>query len=72
MGYRWGLSGISIRGTLFQSKSKLNSVRELPYSLARIWVGGGTVFPKGIRSLGPNIAPDRIPYDTGIRENTYR
>ena len=26
---------------------------------------GGTVFPKGIRSPGPKIAPDRIPYDTG-------
>ena len=70
-------------GTLFQSKSKLNSVRELspppppdcipwmynildgPYSLG-IWVrGGGTVFPNGIRSPGPNIATDRISYDTG-------
>ena len=27
--------------------------------------GGGTVFPKGIRSAGPKIGPDRIPYDTG-------
>ena len=26
---------------------------------------GGTVFPKGIRSAGPKIGPDRIPYDTG-------
>ena len=26
--------------------------------------GGGTVFPKGIRSAGPKIGPDRIPYDT--------
>ena len=26
---------------------------------------GGTVFPKGIRSAGPKIWPDRIPYDTG-------
>ena len=35
-----------------------------PYSLGS-WVRGGTVFPKGIRSAGPKIGPDRIPYDTG-------
>ena len=29
--------------------------------------GEGTVFPKGIRSAGPKIGPDRIPYDTGNR-----
>ena len=28
---------------------------------------GGTVFPKGIRSAGPKIGPDRIPYDTGLK-----
>ena len=25
---------------------------------------GGTVFPKGIRSAGPKIGPDRIPFMT--------
>ena len=35
-----------------------------PYSLGS-WVRGETVFPKGIRSAGPKIGPDRIPYDTG-------
>ena len=29
---------------------------------------GGTVFPKGIRSAGPKIGPDRIPYDTGASQ----
>ena len=41
--------GNSVRGTVFP--------RELG--------PGGTVFPKGIRSAGPKIGPDRIPYDTG-------
>ena len=27
--------------------------------------GEGAVFPKGIRSAGPKIGPDGIPYDTG-------
>ena len=42
------------------------NVLDGPYSLGS-WVrgGGGTVFPKGIRSAGPKIGPDRIPYDTG-------
>ena len=39
-----------------------------PYSLGS-WVRGGTVFPKGIRSAGPKIGPDRIPYDTGVDES---
>ena len=42
--------GNSVRGTVFP--------RELG--------PGGTVFPKGIRSAGPKIGPDRIPYDTGL------
>ena len=42
--------GNSVRGTVFP--------RELGPE--------GTVFPKGIRSAGPKIGPDRIPYDTGI------
>ena len=33
--------------------------------------GGGTVFPKGIRSAGPKIGPDRIPYDTGSQKLRY-
>ena len=41
--------GNSVRGTVFP--------RELG--------PGGTVFPKGIRSAGPKIGPDRIPYDIG-------
>ena len=41
--------GNSVRGTVFP--------RELD--------PGGTVFPKGIRSAGPKIGPDRIPYDNG-------
>ena len=42
--------GNSVRGTVFP--------RELG--------PGGTVFPKGIRSAGPKIGPDRIPYGTGL------
>ena len=41
--------GNSVRGTVFP--------RELG--------PGETVFPKGMRSAGPKLGPDRIPYDTG-------
>ena len=47
--------GNSVRGTVFP--------RELG--------PGGTVFPKGIRSAGPKIWPDRIPYDTGRVSTIY-
>ena len=30
------------------------------------------MFPKGIRSAGPKIGPDRIPYDTGNLKNVHR
>ena len=42
-----------------------------PYSIGS-WVRGGTVFPKGIRSAGPKIGPDLIPYDTGISRTPHR
>eukprot|EP00731_Ephydatia_muelleri_P034222 Em0051g14a len=45
----------SVRGTVFP--------RELG--------PGRTVFPKGIRSAGPKIGPDRIPYDTGYDGLSY-
>ena len=52
--------GNSVRGTVFPRELGPGGT-VFPRELGP----GGTVFPKGIRSAGPKIGPDRIPYDTG-------